>query len=107
MCGAATTDRLKTDHRDAIKLVTDSRAETLTPIRILTEEEESFRDLIRFREVKDHMQVRHPIKSSLLWRGIRCDRTLKTWSAAYVSWLRTPCPFPSPHNEVWEELLRS
>lgn len=41
------TDRVKTDRRDAIKLAEASRAGTLTPVRVPTQGEEAFRDLVR------------------------------------------------------------
>ena len=43
-------ERIKTDHRDALKLVKSLKSEDLTPIYVPEPEDEAVRDLSRARE---------------------------------------------------------
>lgn len=67
------TDRVKTDRRDARHLAEQLRAGALTPVRIPTEGEEAFRDLVRARTsaVQLRQRARQRVKGALLRWGIR------------------------------------
>ncbi len=66
--------RIKTDTRDAKKLVGLYRAGELTPIRIPTPEEEAARELVRCREAcgVDSLRAQHRLRKFLLRHGLRC-----------------------------------
>ncbi len=88
--------RIKTDTRDAKKLVGLYRAGELTAIRIPSEAEESARDLVRCREAggEDLLRAQHRLRKFLLRRGIRCPAGApgsKAWWA-WVQALRLPDP---------------
>ena len=67
-------DRIKTDKRDAKKLVKFYRNGDLTPIRIPTPAEEAVRDLVRCREATgvDALRALHRLRKFLLRRDLRC-----------------------------------
>lgn len=100
------TDRLKTDRRDARHLAEALRAGTLTPIRVPTEAEEAFRDLVRARTmaVQVRQRARQRVKSALLRWGIRPPQGLAPWGPAYRAWIRQVAPIPAPRDQVWAEL---
>jgi transposase len=80
--------RIKTDKRDARKLVGLFQAGELTVVRPPTEAEESVRDLMRCREAAkaDLLRARHRLAKFLLRRGhIYTDG--KMWSQKYEKWL--------------------
>lgn len=83
-------DRVKTDRRDAEKLVRLFRAGELTEIRVPSREEEAARDLVRVREdaLQDRLRVRHRLGKFLLRQG-RIYRETKAWGVAHRAWLRT------------------
>lgn len=66
--------RIKTDKRDAMKLVGLYRAGELTAIRIPTPEEEAARELVRCREAggEDALRAQHRLRKFLLRHGLRC-----------------------------------
>lgn len=66
-------DRIKTDRRDAQKLVGLSRADALTPIRVPTPAEENARELVRGREVagEDALRALHRLRPFRLRPGLR------------------------------------
>jgi len=82
-------DRVKTDRRDAAKLVRLFRAGELTGIRVPTPEEEAVRDLVRAREDvrKELVAARHRLQKFLLRHG-RIYSEGKNWTDRYWSWLR-------------------
>lgn len=84
-----TSDRVKTDRRDAVKLAKLYRAGELTVIRIPGVEEEAARDLVRVREdvLENRLRARHRISKFLLRQG-RTWREGKAWGAAHGGWLR-------------------
>jgi len=67
-------ERIKTDTRDAKKLVKFYRSGELTPIRIPTPAEEAARDLVRCREAAgvDALRALHRLRKFLLRRDLRC-----------------------------------
>ncbi|MCP3728793.1 transposase, partial [Paraburkholderia sp. CNPSo 3272] len=66
-------DRVKTDRRDAIKLVRSLRAGDLSPVYVPSVEDEAFRDLARaWVSAKDDLQrARQRLKAFLLSHGVR------------------------------------
>jgi len=81
-------ERVKTDRRDAIKLVRALRAGDLTSVHVPDEEDEAFRDLSRAwcSAREDLRQARQRVKSFLLAHGVRYQGRAD-WSAAHRRWL--------------------
>jgi len=82
-------DRIKTDRRDAAKLVRLFRAGELTPIRVPEEAGEAVRDLVRCREAvqEDLRRWRHRLGKVLARHG-RVYRDGRNWSQRHWTWLR-------------------
>jgi transposase len=101
------TDRIKTDRRDARHLADALRAGTLTPVRVPTEVEEAFRDLVRARTmaVQVRQRARQRVKSTLLRWGLRPPGNPAAWGPGYRAWLQQVTPTPAPRDQVWAELL--
>jgi transposase len=93
-------DRVKTDRRDAIRLVRLLAAGELSFAFVPTVEDEAFRDLIRCIEDArgDLMRARHRLSKFLLRRGERFEEA-KAWSAAHQRWLRGLC-FQDPCSQA-------
>jgi transposase len=83
----AAGDRVKTDRRDAERLLRLWRAGELSMARIPSADEEAFRDLVRAREdVRgDLMRHRHRLSKFLLRREIRCTGA-KPWTQKWMGW---------------------
>ncbi len=82
-------ERIKTDRRDAAKLVRLFRAGELTPIRVPDEAQEAVRDLLRCREdvQEDLLRWRHRLLKFLARHG-RVYRDGRHWTQRHWSWLR-------------------
>jgi transposase len=82
--------RIKTDRRDAGKLVRLYRAEELTLVHVPDEAEEAVRDLVRCREAvrQDVGRWRHRVLKLLLRHG-RVYTVGKHWSWRHWEWLRS------------------
>jgi transposase len=82
------TDRIKTDARDAERLVRQLAAGGLSFVRVPTEEEEALRDLVRAREDvrQDLSRARHRLSKMLLRRGLRYEAG-KTWTDRHIDWI--------------------
>jgi transposase len=82
-------DRVKTDRRDAIRMVRRLAAGELRFAFVPTIEDEAFRDLIRcIEDVRgDLMRARHRLSKFLLRRGRRYDQA-RAWSRSHERWLR-------------------
>jgi transposase len=82
-------DRVKTDRRDAERLVRLLMIGGLDPVRVPSSAEEALRDLVRAREdVRgDLMRARHRLSKLLLRHDVRYDDTASAWTAAHRSWL--------------------
>src|SRR5262245_9582062 len=83
------TGAIKTDRRDARKLVRLLRAGELTPIHVPDEAEEAARDLVRCREAvrRDVVRWRHRLLK-LLDRHGRLWVTEKNWTQRHWTWIR-------------------
>ena len=83
------TDRVKTDKRDARKLAAFLRSGHLTAIRVPTLEEESLRDLLRTREAfkKSHTNLKRRLSSLLLRHG-RIWHKKSNWTLEHREWIR-------------------
>ena len=81
--------RIKTDRRDAAKLVRLFRAGELTAIHVLDESEEAVRDLVRCRDDirRDVLRWRHRVLKLLARHGRAC-LTGQNWSQAHWRWIR-------------------
>lgn len=84
-------DRIKTDRRDARKLVELFRAELLTEVHSPTPEDEAVRDLCRAREDahEDLVRSRHRLSKMLLRRGWAWTGGKKAWGRGHRLWLRS------------------
>lgn len=92
-------DRIKTDRRDAAKLVRLFRAGELTPITVPDEAAEAARDLVRCREdvQADLLRWRHRLLKFLSRHG-RVYREGRNWTHRHWTWLRSQ-RFPLPALE--------
>jgi transposase len=82
-------DRVKTDRRDAERLVRLLMIGGLHPVRVPTAEEEALRDLVRGREdVRgDLMRSRHRLAKLLLRHDVRYEDSGSAWTARHRAWL--------------------
>jgi transposase len=82
-------DRVKTDQRDAERLVRLLMIEALHPVRVPSGEEEAIRDLVRAREDLrgDLMRARHRLSKLLLRHDVRYEDTTSAWTQRHRAWL--------------------
>lgn len=82
-------DRIKTDARDAERLVRLLMIDGLHAVRVPTSEEEALRDLVRAREDLrgDLMRARHRLTKLLLRHDVRYDDTSSRWGERHRTWL--------------------
>jgi transposase len=82
-------DRVKTDRRDAERLVRLLMIGGLHAVRVPSSEEEALRDLVRAREDirADLMRSRHRLGKLLLRHDVRYEDTASAWTAAHRVWL--------------------
>jgi transposase len=87
-------DRVKTDRRDAFKLVRSLRAGDLSAVHVPSVEDEAFRDLARaWSSARDDLkQARQRLKSFLLSHGVR-------WGPAHRRWLSA-----LSFDSAWQQL---
>lgn len=83
-------DRVKTDRRDAMRLVRLLAAGELSFAFVPSIADECFRDLVRCIEDArgDLMRARHRLSKFLLRRGERHPGPGRAWTAAHMGWLR-------------------
>jgi transposase len=89
------TDRVKTDRRDAERLLRLLMIGGLHPVRVPTPEEEALRDLVRAREDLrgDLMRARHRVAKLLLRHDLRFEGN--NWTQRHRDWLsRIELPQP-------------
>jgi transposase len=82
-------DRVKTDRRDAERLVRLLMVDALHAVRVPSGEEEALRDLVRAREdVRgDLMRARHRLGKLLLRHDVRYDGAGENWTRRHRDWL--------------------
>lgn len=82
-------DRVKTDQRDAERLVRLLMIDALHPVRVPGNQEEAIRDLVRAREDirGDLMRARHRLGKLLLRHDVRYDGTGDNWTVRHRAWL--------------------
>jgi transposase len=82
-------DRVKTDARDAERLVRLLMIDGLHAVRVPSPEEEALRDLVRAREDLrgDLMRARHRLSKLLLRHDVRYEDTSSRWGDRHRSWL--------------------
>jgi transposase len=83
-------DRVKTDRRDAVRLVRLLAAGELSFAFVPSVADECFRDLVRcIEDVRgDPMRARHRLGKFLLRRGERYPRPGGAWTGQHMKWLR-------------------
>jgi transposase len=83
------SDRVKTDQRDAERLVRLLLAGELRRVAVPGLEEEALRDLVRAREDLrgDLMRARHRLAKLLLRHDVRFDGPQRNWTQAHLQWL--------------------
>jgi transposase len=83
-------DRVKTDRRDAIRLVRLLAAGELSFAFVSTVEDEQFRDMVRcIDDIRgDLMRARHRLGKFLLRRGERFAGSAGAWTTTHMAWLR-------------------
>lgn len=83
-------DKIKTDQRDAERVLRLLMIDALHPVRVPTVEEEALRDLVRAREDLrgDLMRARQRLSKLLLRHGIVYEDTSSTWTQRHRAWLR-------------------
>jgi transposase len=83
------SDRVKTDRRDAERLVRLLAAGELHPVAVPSLAEEALRDLVRAREDLrgDLMRARHRLAKLLLRHEVRFDGPQANWTQAHLAWL--------------------
>jgi transposase len=83
------SDRVKTDRRDAERLVRLLAAGELHRVMVPSVEEEALRDLVRAREDLrgDLMRARHRLAKLLLRHEVRFDGPQANWTQAHLGWL--------------------
>jgi transposase len=82
-------DRVKTDQRDAERVLRLLMIDGLHAVRVPSSEEEALRDLVRAREDLrgDLMRARQRLSKLLLRHDVRYDDTAGAWTARHRAWL--------------------
>lgn len=82
-------DRVKTDQRDAERVLRLLMIDGLHPVRVPSSEEEALRDLVRAREDLrgDLMRARQRLSKLLLRHDVRYEDTASAWSTRHRAWL--------------------
>ena len=81
--------RIKTDRRDAVQLVTYLRQGLLTAVAVPSAGDEALRELTRARQQlqREVVRARHRVSKLLLRHGQRWTQT-KAWTRAHRAWVR-------------------
>jgi transposase len=84
-------DRVKTDQRDAERVLRLLMIDALHAVRVPSNEEEALRDLVRAREALrgDLMRARQRMGKLLLRNDIRYEPNASTWTRSHRAWLTT------------------
>jgi transposase len=101
-------ERVKTDRRDAIKLVRSLRAGDLTAVHVPSVEDEAFRDLARAwaSARSDVKRARQQLKAFLLSHGVRYTGSAN-WGPAYRRWLAAVSLGNTWQDLAYNELRRT
>jgi transposase len=85
----AAGERIKTDHRDSVKLARALRVGDLTPVWVPDEEHEALRSLVRARSdaQADLVRAKHRLSKFLLRQAIVPPPGIRAWSARWEAWL--------------------
>ena len=99
-------DRVKTNRRDALAMVTQFRAGELTAVWVPDPRHEAMRDLTRARgaAVEDLRRKRQQVSAFLLRLG-RHYAGDKTWTKAHMSWLASQKLEHAEQRIAFEEML--
>ena len=83
------SDRVKTDQRDAERLLRLLMIDGLHAVRVPSTQEEALRDLVRAREDirGDLMRARHRMSKLLLRHDVRFDASAAAWTTHHRAWL--------------------
>ena len=83
------SDRVKTDRRDAERLLRLLMIDGLHAVRVPSTQEEALRDLVRAREDirGDLMRARHRMSKLLLRHDVRYDTAGAAWTTHHRAWL--------------------
>jgi len=98
-------ERIKTNRRDARKLVELHRAGLLTEVRPPTPEDEAVRDLCRARDDarEDLQRCRHRLGKLLLRRGLHFSG--RNWTKAHRRWIESLTWTHAPERVVVDDYL--
>jgi transposase len=101
-------ERVKTDRRDAIKLVRSLRAGDLTAVHVPSVEDEAFRDLARAwaSARSDVKRARQQLKAFLLSHGVRYTGSAN-WGPAHRRWLAAVSLGNTWQDLAYNELRRT
>jgi transposase len=82
-------DKVKTDQRDAERVLRLLMIDGLHAVRVPTGEEEALRDVVRAREAVrgDLMRARQRLSKLLLRHDVRYQDTASAWTVAHRAWL--------------------
>jgi transposase len=82
-------DKVKTDQRDAERVLRLLMIDGLHQVRVPTSEEEALRDVVRAREAVrgDLMRARQRLGKLLLRHDVRYEDTASAWTVAHRGWL--------------------
>jgi transposase len=82
-------DKVKTDQRDAERVLRLLMIDGLHPVRVPTGQEEALRDVVRAREAirGDLMRARQRLSKLLLRHDVRYEDTASAWTIRHRSWL--------------------
>ena len=82
-------DKVKTDQRDAERVLRLLMIDGLHPVRVPSSEEEALRDVVRAREAVrgDLMRARQRLSKLLLRHDVRYEDTASAWTIRHRSWL--------------------
>lgn len=102
-------DRIKTDRRDALKLVRLLRRGDLQAVWVPDEAQEAFRDLTRARQVakQEQQRVRNRITKLLLRLEVAEPVGVNRWSTPYRRWLEQLQLEQPAQRVVLDELRRA
>jgi transposase len=83
------SDRIKTDQRDAERLLRLLMIDGLHAVRVPSTQEEALRDLVRAREDirGDLMRARHRMSKLLLRHDVRYEASAAAWTTHHRKWL--------------------